>query len=85
MIKSSIDVSVIVPAFNSEMFIGRCIRSLLNQSIHNENYEIIVINDGSTDGTKRALNPFIGDIVYIENKSKHEINTKNDLKNRKGR
>ena len=64
----SVHVSVIVPVYNSELYIGRCIRSLLNQSINTENYEIILINDGSSDNTKKAIDPFVGDLVIIENK-----------------
>ncbi len=64
---NSVQVSVIVPAYNSELYIGRCIRSLLNQSINREDFEIIVINDKSTDNTKEAIQTFIGDIVLIEN------------------
>ena len=64
----SVQVSVIVPVYNSELYIGRCIRSLLNQSINPENYEIILINDGSSDNTKKAIEPFVGDLVIIENK-----------------
>jgi glycosyltransferase involved in cell wall biosynthesis len=50
--------SVIVPAFNSELFIGRCLRSLLNQSVNNDTYEIIIIDDGSTDRTSYAITQF---------------------------
>ena len=66
----SVQVSIIVPAYNEELYIGRCIRSLLKQSLNEEDYEIIVINDGSNDKTKEALNPFFGDIKYFENKKK---------------
>lgn len=44
-----IKVSVIVPAYNVEKYIGRCLDSLLNQTL--KEIEIIVINDGSTDST----------------------------------
>jgi len=64
----SVQVSVIVAAKNSQLYIGRCLRSLLNQSFDQDKYEVIVINDGSTDKTKEAIKMFIGDIVYIENK-----------------
>jgi len=64
----SVQVSVIVPAHNAELYIGRCIRSLLKQSLNQEDFEIIIINDSSKDNTKNALLPFIGDIVLIENK-----------------
>lgn len=64
----SVQVSVLVPVKNAELYIGRCLRSLLNQSFDRDNYEIILINDGSTDNTEQALKMFMGDIVYIKNK-----------------
>ena len=64
----SVQVSVIVPSYNAELYIGRCIHSLLKQSLSQEDFEIIVINDSSKDNTKNALLPFVGDIVLIENK-----------------
>src|SRR5690348_2516060 len=42
-------VSIIVPARNEERNIRRCVESLLEQSY--PNYEVIVVDDGSTDGT----------------------------------
>ena len=53
-----IKLSVIVSAFNQEKYIGRCLRSLLNQSLDRDEYEIIVINDGSFDKTAYALELF---------------------------
>src|SRR5215831_20118572 len=46
-------VSVIVPARNEERNIRRCVESLLDQSY--PNYEVIVVDDGSTDGTADIL------------------------------
>lgn len=46
--KYSIDV--IVPAFNAENTIEKCLNSLLNQKY--ENLRVIIIDDGSTDNTK---------------------------------
>ena len=60
-------VSVIVPVHNQEKYIGRCLRSALNQSLERESYEVIVINDGSTDRTGDGLHHFIGDIRLLEN------------------
>ena len=54
----SVKVSVIIAAFNEERYIGRCLRSLINQSMSQKEYEIIVINDGSTDKTAYALDNF---------------------------
>ena len=43
-------VSVIVPVYNAEQFIDRCIGSLLSQTLHN--IEIILVDDGSKDSSK---------------------------------
>ena len=51
-------ISIIVPAYNQEKYIGRCIRSLLSQSLSKNKFEIIVINDGSKDKTEQALKLF---------------------------
>lgn len=44
-------VSVIVPVYNVEKYLEECIGSLLNQSMDNDDLEIILVNDGSTDGS----------------------------------
>jgi glycosyltransferase involved in cell wall biosynthesis len=52
------EVSVIVPVHNQAKFIGRCLRSALKQTLSCDRYEIIVINDGSTDHTATILDQF---------------------------
>lgn len=66
--KSSLLVSVIVPVYNQEKYIGRCLRSLLNQTIDHDKYEIIVVDDGSCDRTPYALDLFHDAIKIITNK-----------------
>ena len=44
-------LSMILPAYNVEKYIEKCIESCERQDIPKNNYEIIVVNDGSTDGT----------------------------------
>lgn len=44
-------VSIIVPVYNVEKFLGECLDSLLNQSMPKDETEILLINDGSTDAS----------------------------------
>lgn len=50
-------LSIVIPAYNAESCIGRCLDSIFDQDYHNE-IEIIVVNDGSTDSTLKVLEPY---------------------------
>ncbi|HED36471.1 MAG TPA: glycosyltransferase [Gammaproteobacteria bacterium] len=56
-------VSVVIPAFNSEKYITECIDSVLNQSY--KNTEILIIDDGSTDGTVNIVSGYINDKIKL--------------------
>lgn len=58
-------ISVIIPVYNSEEWIGRCLRSLLDQSLDKELYEIIVVNDGSQDNSLNIIKKFEENIILI--------------------
>lgn len=49
-------VSIIIPVYNVEKYIEKCLRSLLNQAF--EEYEIIVVIDGSTDASEKIVRDF---------------------------
>ena len=46
-------ISVIMPAYNHEKYIGEAIESVINQSY--TDFEFIIINDGSTDNTDKVI------------------------------
>lgn len=51
-------LSFIVPVYNAEKYLVECLRSLLEQGIPSEEYEIICINDGSQDNSSTILQTF---------------------------
>ena len=55
-------VSVIIHTFNNEDFIAETVESVISQTYND--YEIIVVDDGSEDGTRDALLPYMQDIRY---------------------
>ncbi|HEX6574654.1 MAG TPA: glycosyltransferase family A protein [Gemmatimonadaceae bacterium] len=63
-------VSLVVAVRNQEKYIGRCIRSILNQTYPRNDYEVIVVNDASTDNTKFALELFENEIRLINNEER---------------
>lgn len=49
------DLSIIIPAYNSALYITKCLISCCKQDILQSDYEIIVVDDGSTDNTKEIV------------------------------
>lgn len=61
-------ISVVIPLFNKEDYIGKTIESVLNQSF--SEFEIIIVNDGSTDNSLNIINKYKDNrirIISIEN------------------
>jgi GT2 family glycosyltransferase len=58
-------VSVIVPVHNQERYLGRCLRSLIAQDMPRHEYEIVVIDDGSTDRSAYALELFADELQIV--------------------
>jgi hypothetical protein len=66
----AVKISVIIPTYNGEKFLGACIESVLNQSFRE--WELIMINDGSTDASQNVIDHYASNnpklkAVYQEN------------------
>ena len=78
-------VSVIMPAYNASKFIAESISCVQNQTFIN--WELIIIDDGSTDNTAEVVKPFLTDarIRYIYQKNGKQGKARNNaIKNSKG-
>jgi glycosyltransferase involved in cell wall biosynthesis len=60
-------ISVLISVYNGESFIQESINSILNQSF--KNFELIIVNDGSTDNTLNILNSFSDERIVIHNQN----------------
>lgn len=59
-------ISILMPTYNDSNYISHAIKSVLSQSYNQ--WQLIIINDGSTDNSKEVINQFLSDkrILYIE-------------------
>lgn len=74
-----IKISVIIPIYNAEKTIKKCLTSILNQSY--SNIEIILINDGSTDSSLKVCNDFASKdkrILVIDKKNEGSVKARLD-------
>ncbi len=53
--QQKIEISVIIPSFNNKEYLKNVIKHLENQSLNKSKYEIIIVDDGSTDGTESEI------------------------------
>jgi glycosyltransferase involved in cell wall biosynthesis len=61
-------ISIIIPTFNSAKVLQKCLESLINQTIDGETYEVIVVDDGSTDETKEVVARYPVKYIYQQNR-----------------
>ena len=61
-------ISVIIPVYNTEKYIEKCLESLAKQTM--QDFEVIIVNDGSTDNSKKVIKDYMKnsnlDIKYLE-------------------
>ena len=63
--KPSTKISVIIPARNEEEYIGRCLDSIINQSYPKHLFEVLVVDDHSTDNTASIINAYAAQNVKL--------------------
>jgi GT2 family glycosyltransferase/glycosyltransferase involved in cell wall biosynthesis len=67
---SDFGVSIIIPVFNKVEYTEKCLDAIArNTSV--ERYEVVIVDNGSTDGTKDFLERLDGDVKVITNRSNH--------------
>lgn len=71
MSNNELMLSIIVPVYNVKKYINECLDSLISQDISDKEYEIICIDDGSTDGSRDILDEFANKYrnIVVINKS----------------
>jgi glycosyltransferase involved in cell wall biosynthesis len=75
-------LSIIIPVFNSAIFLEACLNSILNQNMNTANFEIIIVNDGSSDNSEKIIkswhvkNPEIG-VKYFFQENKGQGSARN--------
>jgi len=68
-------VSAVIPAYNCAAYIADAVKSVLSQT--RPPTEVIVVDDGSTDATARALEPFMDQICYVYQPNRGEPAARN--------
>ena len=74
------EVTIVIPVYNSEKYIGRCIESILNQTF--QDFELLIINDGSKDNSKEIIKEYKSKypdkITFINQENKGVSTTRNE-------
>lgn len=65
-------ISIIIPVYNSEKYLSKCLDSIINQTFSLKNIEVIIINDGSTDNSEKIIMRYEKKLNIIYKKQKNE-------------
>jgi len=75
----NVKVSVVLPTYNRKRILVNCLDSLSKQTYPKKSYEVVIVDDGSTDGTEEVVKKFTKklNIHYIKQKNKGHSRAKN--------
>lgn len=74
-------LSIVIPAYNAEQYIGRCLDSIFNQQIEADLLEVIVVNDGSKDETEGIVKQYAShhpNLIYISQENQGQSVARNN-------
>ena len=79
--RGSMLLSIVIPVYNLEEYLARCLDSIISQNYDKNNYEIIIVNDGSTDGSQNVIDGYANkyenvSAIYQENSGVSEARNK---------
>ena len=52
-------ISIIIPAYNVEQYIQRCLDTIYSQNVNRTTFEVILVDDGSTDSTLQIVKEYV--------------------------
>lgn len=59
-------ISIVIPVYNTEKYLDECVKSVINQTIGIENLQVILVNDGSTDNSKKIIEKYCAKYSNIQ-------------------
>ena len=70
-------ISIIIPVYNGAGYIENCLDSVYNQGLNHDTFEILAINDGSTDDSERIITSYSKkvDNIHLINKENGGVST----------
>ena len=81
-------LSIIIPMYNAEKYIGICLDSILNSNLSKEDYEIVIVNDGSKDKSPEIAKTYASqysNIIYLSQENQGQSTARNNgIKNCNG-
>ena len=79
-LNTNLKLSIIIPMYNAEKYIGACLDSILDSDLPKNGYEIVIINDGSNDKSSQIAQGYASEypnITYLSQKNQGQSTARN--------